>query len=75
MADQKIKGERGSCGSTQYIEGTLEAVSFEPISEKKKIFSKGIYGISAKVCIDCGKVDSLFVPSEPLKDLLAKAKK
>ena len=58
------------CQSGQLTEGSLEGVSFEPCSEKKRILSKGAYGITCVVCLDCGRIDRLRIDPEAVRRLL-----
>jgi len=59
-----------SCKKESLVEGTLEGVSFQPVSEKSKWLSSGIYGIKAYVCMDCGCISRLSIDTEILKNIL-----
>jgi hypothetical protein len=60
------------CAKTDLIEGTLEGVSFQPISESKKWLSSGIYGIKVLVCVECGRLSNFSLDNKSLKELLDK---
>ena len=42
------------CKKGELIEGTLEGVSFQPLSEQKRFISKGVYGVKVMACPECG---------------------
>jgi hypothetical protein len=58
-----------SCKKGKLIEGTLEGVSFQPLSEGKKWLSSGVYGIHALVCLECGLISDLSVDTKALEKL------
>jgi hypothetical protein len=53
------------------IFGTLEAVSFVPAKQKAKFMAKGIYGLSAFACSECGRLSFLKVDVATLKKTIA----
>ncbi len=57
------------CNKGKLIEGTLEGVSFEPISEHKKMLASGVYGIKAMVCTECGYLSNFNLDTETLKKI------
>jgi hypothetical protein len=58
------------CSKGEMVEGTLEGVSFEPASEHKKFFSKGVYGITAMVCLSCGRMSNFSLDVHTLKNIV-----
>ena len=57
------------CKKGKLIEGTLEGVSFQPLSEAKKWLSSGVYGIQGLVCLECGRISDLSVDTKTLEKL------
>lgn len=60
------------CQKAEVIEGTLEGVSFEPLSERKRRFASGVYGIKALVCPKCGRLSNFSLDTESLKNITKK---
>ena len=60
------------CGKGDLLEGTLEGVSFKPSSEDKKWLAKGIYGIKAMACPECGRLSNFSIDTETLRKLMKK---
>lgn len=60
------------CKKGKLVEGTLEGVSFQPLSEGKKWLSSGIYGIRATACSNCGCISDLAIDTESLQKILRK---
>ena len=58
------------CKNAELINGTLEGVSFQPSSEEKKLFSKGIYGIRVLVCPGCGSITDMRLDVKVLKKMI-----
>ncbi len=58
------------CKKAEMIEGTLEGISFEPLSEHKKMLTSGVYGIRAMVCPKCGRLSGFSLDVEALKKML-----
>jgi hypothetical protein len=56
-----------SCGKEALVKGTLEGVSFVPEAIAGKWISKGVYGIQAIVCAECGRFADLTLDPEALK--------
>ena len=42
------------CDGRNFADGTIEGVNFSPLSELHKSIGRGAYGISIRVCLDCG---------------------
>jgi len=59
------------CGKENLVKGTLEGVSFVPATKQRKFLSKGVYGIEALVCIECGNLSSLGLDATVLKKLIS----
>ncbi len=60
------------CKKGELIKGTLEGVSFQPLSEGKKWLSSGVYGIRGVVCSNCGRIAELTVDTATLQKILQK---
>jgi hypothetical protein len=54
------------CKNVCLIEGTLEGVSFMPLSEKKRWIKTGIYGIKTMVCPVCGRFSNFRSDNESI---------
>ncbi len=59
-----------NCKKSNFVEGTLQGVSFEPSKQRKKWLTKGVYSIEVKVCIECGHVFNLYLNTDVLKKIL-----
>lgn len=60
------------CGSDRLVRGTLEGVSFVPKVAERKYLSKGIYGITAQTCLECGSLADLGLDANTLRRLIEK---
>jgi hypothetical protein len=58
------------CGKDGLISGTLEGVSFVPSSGKTKFMEKGVYGLTACACTECGRLSLLKLDTKILKKIL-----
>jgi ribosomal protein L37E len=65
---EEIKCER--CGKGSLVLGTLEGVSFVPVTNKRRLITKGIYGLTALACSECGWLTSFKVDPAALKKLV-----
>ena len=70
MIEDADNGSCQSCKKGKLVEGTLEGVSFQPRSEWKKWFSKGVYGIRAKACSNCGRISDMAIDTETLRKII-----
>lgn len=59
-----------SCKKGELIEGTLEGVSFQPLSEAKKWLSSGVYGIHATACSNCGRILDMAIDTQTLRRIV-----
>jgi hypothetical protein len=57
------------CEKIEMISGTLEGISFEPLSEHKKWLATGVYGVKASVCPKCGRLSNLSIDIDSLKKI------
>jgi hypothetical protein len=63
------------CKKAELIEGTLEGVSFKPLSEQRKFLSTGVYGIKVMVCPECGHLSEFKLSDvEVLRKIIKKNK-
>ena len=60
------------CSSPRLIPGMLEGVSFVPNATDRKFMSKGVYGITAHACLDCGRIDCIGLDVKVLERLVKK---
>ena len=58
------------CQQAEVVEGTLEAVSFEPTSQCKKFFTRGVYGLKAVACPNCGSVYGIHLDEKELRKII-----
>jgi hypothetical protein len=58
------------CPHVRLVTGTLEGVAFQPDKSSKRRFSRGIYGLVAEVCLDCGNILQITVDVQTLKDVI-----
>jgi len=68
--ESKMKCEH--CKDVELVAGTLDGVSFVPAKRDRKFFSTGVYGITAMVCPQCGRLANLYMDPETLRKVLAK---
>jgi hypothetical protein len=64
--------EEGSCehcGKTKLVKGTLEGVSFVPETVTSKWLAKGVYGIQAVACAECGRLSDFKLDADTLKKI------
>jgi hypothetical protein len=61
------------CKSENLIEGTLEGISFQPLTEDRKWLAKGVYGIRAMACPICGFLSNLRIDKDALKAILKRS--
>jgi len=64
---EEIKCER--CGKGNLVLGTLESVSFVPVTKKRRFMTKGIYGLTALACPECGSLCAFKLDVAALKKL------
>lgn len=55
------------CKKGNLVEGTLEGVAFQPLSEGRKWLGSGVYGIHAAVCSNCGRVSDITIDTDALR--------
>jgi hypothetical protein len=55
------------CHREHTVEGKLEGVSFFSHNQAKKFIGKGIYGIEATLCLDCGCLNNVHIDKEVIK--------
>jgi hypothetical protein len=60
------------CGKEGVVKGTLEAVSFVPETSKPKLMTKGVYGLCALACLECGRLSGLQLDPAVLKRLVSR---
>jgi hypothetical protein len=59
------------CGKGDLVLGTLEAVSFVPVKGKKRFFDKGVYGMKAFACLNCGRLSHFALDIDTLKEIVS----
>ena len=62
------------CKKAEVVEGTLEGISFEPVSGQKKWFAKGVYCIRATACPECGRLTDLSLDAKSLVKAMSNKK-
>ena len=55
-----------------FIDGTLEGVSFVEKCNKKRFLTTGLYGITVKACPECGRLTEFTVDSKVLQKIVNK---
>ena len=69
--DMNDKSKCEYCGKDGVVKGTLEAVSFVPDASKPKLMSRGVYGLSAFACSECGRLTGLQLDAAVLRRLVS----
>ena len=58
------------CASSNTTTGTLEGISFRPSQQRPRFFETGVYGITATVCLECGRLSQFSLDTEVLKKIM-----
>jgi hypothetical protein len=69
---RKLPMECKHCTHVELVRGNLEGLSFIPERGRKKLISSGVYGVTAMVCPECGRISDLALDTKALRKALKK---